>query len=161
MCSSDLPNWTIMVSRLTVQLVMITIMTITVFIVGYNYDHITLSASGYIVSFLVALVGGAVYLSLGQALVGLITNPETVNATSRLVYIGFIMIGMFGELGVLGKEVGQTVKWSPYGTVKRIVSDSMTPGAWDQHTSIALLLTLGYTLVFAVVGIRKFKWNTR
>ena len=155
------PNWTIMVSRLTVQLVMITILTICVFIVGYNYDHITLSASGYILGFFMSIVGGAVFLGLAQAMVGLITNPETVNATSRFVYIAFFMIGMFGELGVLGEVVGKAVKWSPYGTVKRIVSDSMTPGAWDQHTSIALLLTLGYTLVFAVVGIRKFKWNTR
>ncbi|MHA4806483.1 ABC transporter permease [Flavitalea flava] len=155
------PNWAIMMSRLTVQLVMIMIMTLAIFIVGHNYDKITLSPTGYIFSFLMAIVGGAVYLSLGQVIVGMIKNPETVSATTRLVYFAFIMIGMFGELGVLGKEIGDAVKWSPYGTVKRLLSDSMQPGTWDSHTTMALLLTLGYTLVFTVLGIKWFRWNTR
>lgn len=155
------PNWAIMMSRLAVQLVMIMIMTLTIFIVGYNYDKIALTTSGYFYSFLIALVGGAVYLSLGQVIVGLIKNPETVSATTRLVYFAFIMIGMFGELGVLGKEIGDAVKWSPYGTVKRLLSDSMQPGTWDTHTTMALLVTLGYTLVFTVLGIKWFRWNTR
>lgn len=155
------PNWTIMLSRLTVQLVMIVILTIVVFIVGHQYDKITLSASAYAFGMAMAIVGGAVYLSLGQVIVGLIRNPETVNATSRLVYFAFIMIGMFGELGVLGKEMGEAVKWSPYGTVKHLVSAGVSPGTWDTQTSMALLVTLGYTLVFAFLGIKWFRWSTR
>src|SRR5580698_6388169 len=42
------PNWTIMGSRLAVQLVMIILMTAIVMIIGYQYDHIVLSVTGYI-----------------------------------------------------------------------------------------------------------------
>src|SRR5580704_6437330 len=42
------PNWTIMGSRLTVQLVMIILMTAIVLIVGYKYDNIVLSPVGYV-----------------------------------------------------------------------------------------------------------------
>jgi ABC-2 type transport system permease protein len=155
------PNWTIMASRLTVQLVMIAILTIVIFLVGYQYDHISLTAAGYVAGLLMAIIGGAVYLALGQTIVGRLKNPETVNATSRLVYIAFIMIGMFGELGMLGDFIDNAVKYSPYGTVKSIVSGALTPGAWTVQTTIALLVTLGYTAVFAFLGIRWFKWTNK
>lgn len=154
-------NWTIMASRLSVQLVMIAIMTLTLFIVGYRLDNIVMTAQGYILAFLVAILGGAVYLSLGQMIVGLIKNPETVNAVTRLVYFFFIMIGMFGELGMLGDMVGKITQYSPYGTVKTIVSSGLDPKTWTNSSSIALLLTLGYTAIFATLGIKWFKWSTK
>jgi ABC-2 type transport system permease protein len=158
---APVPSWSIMVSRLIVQIVMILLVTTVVFVVGYNIDKISLSPAGYALGFLAAFVGGAVYLALGQVIVGLIKNPETVNAVTRLVYFVFIMVGMFGELGVLGKELGEVVKWSPYGTVKRILSSSMQPGAWDQQTTLSLLATIGYTIVFSILGIKWFKWSSR
>jgi ABC-2 type transport system permease protein len=154
-------NWIIMASRLTVQLIMIVVLTLVMFIVGHQFDHITFSASGYALCFIVTIVAGAVYLSLGQVIVGLINNPETVNATSRLIYIGFIMIGMFSEFGMLGNQVRDIVRWSPYGTVKRIVSDSLTTSGWNSHSNMALLAMIGYTLIFSILGIRWFRWSTR
>ena len=154
-------NWTIMASRLTVQLLMIIIMTSVLFIVGHQYDHITMSAGGYAVGMLTAIVGGAVYLSLGQVIVGLITNPETVNAVTRLVYFFFIMIGMFGEIGMLGEAIRKVVQWSPYGTVKHIVAAGLEPASWDTHTSMALLVTIGYSLVFTALGIKNFRWASK
>lgn len=154
-------NWTIMGSRLTVQLIMIILMTVIVMIVGYQYDHIVLSPTGYIAGLLTAIAGGAVYLALGQAIVGRIKNPETVNATSRLIYIAFIMVGMFGELGMLGDIIDKAVKYTPYGTVKSIVSGGMTPSTWSSDTSLALAITLGYAAIFAYLGIKWFKWSSR
>ena len=158
---APVPNWSIMTSRLLVQLVMIILMTLAVFGAGYYFDQISLSPTGYALTLLTAIVSGAVYLSLGQIIVGLIKNPETVNSTTRLVYFAFIMIGMFGELGVLGKEIGEAVKWSPYGTVNRILAASLQPATWTGQTSMALLVTIGYTVVFAGLGIKWFRWSPR
>jgi ABC-2 type transport system permease protein len=154
-------NWAIMASRLTVQLVMITIMTLVLFIVGMKYDKIVMTPGGYALGFLVSLISGAVYLSLGQVIVGLIKNPEMVNVTTRLVYFAFIMIGMFGELGLLGHKIGDIVKYSPYGAVKRIVSAGLTPDTWNSQTTVSLLLTFGYTAVFTFLGVRWFRWSNR
>jgi len=71
------------------------------------------------------------------------------------------MIGMFAEFGVLGKEIGDIVKWSPYGTVKHILASSMDPSTWNAQATTALLMTIGYTLVFTILGIRWFKWSTK
>jgi len=154
-------NWSIMASRLTVQLVMITVLTTFVFIIGYQYDHIVLSAGGYAFGFAMAILGGAVYLSLGQMIVGLIKNPESVNATTRLVYFAFIMVGMYAEFGTLGDTIKQIVKYSPYGVVKRIVAAGVEPATWTRETSYALLATFVYTIVFTLLGVRWFKWSTR
>jgi ABC-2 type transport system permease protein len=158
---TPIPRWSILVSRLSVQLAMITLITILVFVVGANNDHIYLSTSGYILSYLTALVGGALYLSLGQMIVGLLKNAETVNATSRLVYFVFIMVGMFGDLGLLGEKVKTIIHWSPYGTVKTILSAGMKPEAWNTDHSLALLATIAYAIIFATLGIKKFRWNVK
>jgi len=154
-------SWSIMASRLTVQLMMILLVTLLVFFAGYYVDHITLEPIGYVLTFFTAMVGGAVYLGMGQVIVGLILNPETVNSTTRLVYFIFIMVGMLGEFGVLGEQVKQIAIWSPYGTVKHVLSAGMQPDTWNSDTSMALLLTVGYAIVFATIGIKKFKWNTK
>jgi ABC-2 type transport system permease protein len=158
---APLPTWAIMMSRLMVQLAMIALLTTVIFIVGYDYDKITLTAQGYIITYFTAIIGGAVYLALGQVIVGLIKNPETVNSTSRLVYFTFIIVGMFGGMGMLGKQVEQLTQWSPYGTVKTILAAGMESGVWNNQATYALLVTLGYTLVFAIIGIKKFQWDTK
>jgi ABC-2 type transport system permease protein len=149
----------IMISRLCVQLAMILLMTTAVFIGGNYFDHITLTPTGYLLGYITAFIGGAVYLGLGQMVVGLIKNAETVHSTSRLIYFVFIMVGMFGELGVLGKQIGDLVKYSPYGTVKHILASGFQPGSWDNASTIALLCTIGYAIIFSVLGIKWFRWN--
>jgi ABC-2 type transport system permease protein len=154
------PRWTIMASRLAVQLLMIAIVTIVLFFVGYQVDNIQMQPTGYALTFLAAMVSGAVYLSLGQTIVGLIRNPETVNVTTRLVFFLFIMTGMFASLGQLGQIASNISKWSPYGVVQRILADSLNPGAWKAQSNMALLTTIGYIIVFSVIGIRKFQWQS-
>jgi ABC-2 type transport system permease protein len=157
---SPLPLWTIMASRLLVQLSLILMLSIVVFIAGYQFDQIKMSAAGYIITLLASIVGGAVYLGLGQAIVGRVQNPETVNSTVRLVYFAFIMIGMFGETGLV-PQIKTLADWSPYGTVSSIIISSLEPSKWNNHTTEALLLTLGYTIVFTVLGIKWFKWSNK
>lgn len=158
---APVPSWLIMASRLVVQLMMIILVTTVVFVVGYKYDNITLTPAGYALTYITAILGGALSLSLGQMIVGRIQNPETVNSTTRLVYLAFIMIGMFGEVNKLGKTGNDMVQWSPYGTVKTILAAGMEQSKWNNNASLAFLVTILYTLVFATLGIKWFKWNNK
>ena len=157
--ATPVPNFFIMLSRLLVQLVMILLVTSFVFVVGFQYDGIKLTTAGYAITFVTATLGGALYLGLGQMIVGLVKNAETVNSTTRLVYIGFVVIGLFGGAGQFGEQVQQAVHWSPFGTVRTILSDGMNPSSWTTQTSIALLATGLYAVVFAFLGIKWFRWN--
>jgi ABC-2 type transport system permease protein len=162
---APIPSWAIMASRLLVQVAMIIIITTVVFIIGKNYDGITLTPAAYVITYFTAIIGGSVSLSLGQTVVGFIKNPETVNSTTRLVYITFIIVGMLGEvymaLNKLDKMFAYAVQYSPYGTVKTILSTGMEPAKWNSDTTTALLVTIGYTIVFTILGIKWFKWNTK
>lgn len=162
---APISSWSIMASRILVQLAMIIILTTAVFVIGNSFDKITLSPAGYIVTYLTALIGGVLYLSLGQMIVGRIKNPETVNATVRLVYFLFIIGGMLGELLVVSdpkyKIVGEIVTWSPYGTARTILAAGMEPAKWSNDASMALLVTIGYAAICTTLGIKWFKWNTK
>ena len=158
---APLPAWCIMLSRLMVQMLMILLVTTAVFIAGFYIDKISIPVQGYALGFLAAIVGGAVYLGIGQVIVGLIKNPETVNSTTRLVYFAFIMIGMLGQFGILGDEVKKMVVWSPYGTVQSILSASMEPSKWTVTTTEALFVTIGYAVIFSMIGMRKFQWSNK
>jgi hypothetical protein len=37
----------------------------------------------------------------------------------------------------------------------------MQPGTWTAEATTALLITIGYAVVFSIIGIRKFKWNNK
>ncbi|MEO6406777.1 MAG: ABC transporter permease [Ferruginibacter sp.] len=158
---APIPTSYIMLSRLAVQMAMILLLTAVVFIVGYTELHISLKPLAYALGLIAAIVGGALYLGLGQMIAGLQKNAETVNATTRLVYFIFIMVGMFGEMGILGSALKQAVHWSPYGTVKTIVAAALQPDVWNMDTTMALLGTIGYSIIFSVLGIKGFKWNTK
>lgn len=158
---APVPSSLFMISRLLVQLTMIMLLTFVVFAAAYEQLHITLSASAYVFGFLSAILGGALYLGLGQMIAGLLKNAETVNATTRLVYFIFIVVGMFGDLGVLGESVQKIIHWSPYGTVKTVLSSAMQPGAWTGETTLTLLATLAYSVLFSLLGIRMFRWNIK
>lgn len=164
---APVPSWAIMSSRLLVQLIMMVLITTVVFIVGQTCDGITLIPIGYILTYFTAFISGAVYLSLGQVIVGLIKNSETVNSTSRLVYFVFVMTSMVAVIGAtshdkgLGTMIANAVKWTPYGTVTTMLSASMQPEKWTMDTTWALLITIGYIIVFAGIGIQKFKWESK
>lgn len=162
---APIPSWSIMASRIIVQLALIIALTTAVFIIGKSVDKITLSPAGYILTYFTAIVAGAVYLSLGQMIVGRVKNPETVNATVRLVYFLFIIGGMMGEIFVIQypqfKVVADIIKWSPYGTARDIVAVGMDISKWGNDASMALLATIGYAAIFAFFGVKWFKWNTK
>jgi ABC-2 type transport system permease protein len=158
---SPIPGWSIMASRLIVQMAMILLVVTTIFIAGHYFDKITISPGGYIAGYATSFIGGAVYLGLGQAIVGRLKNAETVFSVTRLIFFLFVSVGMFGELGMLGDTVKNISKWSPYGAVKNILSGSMQTTAWTNEKTIALLLTIGYAVLFCILGIKWFRWNSK
>lgn len=156
---TPVPIGLIMLSRILVQLAMITLVTLLVFYFGFRWDKISLSLPGYVLAFLASLVGGALYLSLGQMIVGMVKNAETVNATSRLVYIGFIVLGIFGESGLMGKTLKNLIHWSPFGTVKTLLSAGMMGNSWNTDVLGAFGFTLLYAFLFGFLGVKWFRWS--
>lgn len=157
---APVPTWVIMTSRICIQLTMIVVLTLVVFIVGYKYDGVALAPLGYIITFFISILGAAVYLSLGQLIVGLIKGFETINAVTRITYVAMMMVGMFSTF-IKNPQLAEVVRFSPYGCVKIMLAASMEPAKWANDTTIAVLVSLAYVVLFAGIGISKFKWETK
>jgi ABC-2 type transport system permease protein len=152
------PTWTIMVSRWIVQLGAVLIMAIVVLVVAAVVVGVTLPPQDYVFTVLVALLGSAIFLSIGQAIVGLIASADTLNAAGRLLYVPLIGLSVFGDTDRLGTTVEMVSRWSPGGCLETLLSAAMGATAWSEQCWGALFASIGYTVVFAVIGIRWFRW---
>jgi ABC-2 type transport system permease protein len=155
------PAWTIMGSRWIVQVMAVLVMSIVVLIAGAAIVGVGLSAGGYVATVVVALLGSAVFLSIGQAIVGLIPNADTLNAAGRLLYIPLIGLSLFGQSDVLGTPFELVSRWSPGGCLETLLSSAMGATSWTGQTWGAVLASAAYVVVFAGVGIRWFRWTGR
>jgi ABC-2 type transport system permease protein len=152
------PTWTIMVSRWMVQLGAVLVMAIVVLVVAALFVGVTLPPQDYLFTILVALLGSAVFLSIGQAIVGLIASADTLNAAGRLLYVPLIGLSLFGDSDRLGTTVEMVSRWSPGGCLETLLSAAMGASVWSGQSWGALFASFGYTVVFGVIGIRWFRW---
>jgi len=155
------PTWTIMASRAIVQVAAVLVMSIEVLVVARFVENVTLSASGYVLTVVAALLGTAVFLSIGQAIVGLIPSFETLNAAGRFLYLPLIGLSIFGQSDVLGTPFEMVSRWSPGGCLETLLSSAMGVTGWNGQTWGAVFASVGYTVVFAVIGVRWFRWTAK
>lgn len=153
------PTWTIMVSRWTVQLAAILGMTVFVLLVAGIAYGLTLSAGGYVLTVVVVLPGSAVFLSIGQVIAGLFPSAETLNSAGRLLYMPLIFLSVFGQSDILGTAFELVARWSPGGCLETLLSAAMGASSWNGQAWGALLASAAYTIVFAGIGIRWFRWT--
>lgn len=155
------PPWTIMASRLTMQALSNLVITLVVLIVGTRIHHVSLSAGTYALVLVVSILGSAIFLSIGQALVGLVTSSESINAIGRLLMIGMILLSSLGQSGALGATWKTVSHWTPVGVVMTLFASVFNLSAWSTHDSLTLLAGAGYIVIFTGIGIRWFKWDAR
>jgi ABC-2 type transport system permease protein len=150
-----------MTSRLTLQVLANLIIAIVILIIGARIHHLSFSVGQYGLVLLISILGGTMFLCIGQALVALVKSSETVTATARLLYIALIFLGLLGQSSSLGQTWDTAARWSPVGTTMSLFAGVLKLSAWNTHDLEALLAVVGYIVVFAVVGIRWFQWEVR
>src|SRR5712691_7740055 len=155
------PTWTIMVSRLSVQIVSMLAMAVVVLVAAAVIENVSLGPAAYLLTLLAVIFSSAVFLGVGQALVGLIKSADTVNAVGRLSYLPLFALGLFAHSTIFGTTFETIARWSPGGAVATLLAGAMRPAAWSGDTWWALLASVLYTVVFAGIGIRWFQWSTR
>jgi ABC-2 type transport system permease protein len=156
------PTWTIMVSRLGVQVLANLFMALVVLIIGAQMHHVPLSAGQYLLVLGISILAGAVYLTIGQALVGLVKSADTVSAAGRILLIVLYLLGLFGQSGALGGIWESISRWSPVGAVMTLFAGVLSPlSSWDSRDWLSLVACAGYIVVCAVAGIRWFQWDAR
>jgi len=154
-------TWTIMGSRFVVQVAAMLVMAIVALTAAGVFEHVSLGAVEYVLTLAAVLVGALVFLSIGQAVVGLVPSADTLNAISRFILIPIFGLSLFGHTDVLGTTFEYISRWSPGGAFSSLLAGAMNPSAWSLETWGALLACLAYSAVFAGVGIRWFRWTSR
>jgi len=155
------PTWTIMTSRLLVQVAAIMAMAVLVLVAADLFEGVSLSAEAYLLTFICVIFSSALFLGVGQALAGLIKSADTLNAVGRIAYLPLFALGLFAHSTIFGTNFELISRWSPGGTVETLLTGAMNPSSWNSETWLALGASAAYTLVFAGIGIRWFQWGVR
>jgi ABC-2 type transport system permease protein len=155
------PTWAIMSSRLLVQVVVNLVMTVVVVAIGTIIHHLSYSVGQYLLLGCASLIGGAMFLAIGQAVVGLVRSATVVNAVGRVLYVVLLLLGLLGSSGLLGDTVKVIAQWSPVGAMITVYAGVLDISAWAWLDTEALIASLAYIAVGAFVGIRWFRWDSR
>jgi ABC-2 type transport system permease protein len=168
------PTWTIMASRLLVQVAAILAMAVVLLVAADIFEGVspgsTLDSNSpgpedylvaYLLTFICVIFSSALFLSVGQALAGLVKSADTLNAVGRIAYIPLFALGLFGHSTIFGTTFELISRWSPGGTVVTLLSGAMNPSSWNSDTWLALAASIAYSVVFAGIGIRWFQWGAR
>ena len=155
------PTWTIMASRILMQVVVGEVLTLIVLIVSSQLLHVTLSFIDYPKTMLITLLEALVFLSLAQSLVGLVKSATTISALGSFLYAALLLTGLLGVSGVLGTTFQSFAKWTPVGAIMAIFQAALSQSPWNGHTTLALLACFGYVIVFGFIGVRYFRWEAR
>ena len=153
------PTWAIMVSRLAVQLAMNLVVSVVVMIVGSIMHNTAFTVGEYLLMLVISLLGAAVFLSIGQALVGVIKSVTAINAIGRVLFIALVLTGILGSTGILGDDFKNFAAWTPVGALINLFSAVLNIAPWGSDATNGLIASLGYIAVFAWVGIRWFRWE--
>jgi ABC-2 type transport system permease protein len=155
------PTWTIMTSRLAMQGVANLILSLAVVIIGTRMHNLSPTIGEYVLVLLVAELAGAVFLSIAQALVGLVRSADTVQAIARVLLAILILLGTLGQSGALGNAWADIARWSPVGISMTLFAGVLNLHAWYSRDTISLVVAVGYIVICAGIGIRWFQWEAR
>ncbi len=154
------PSWMVMGSRLLAQSVANLVVALVVVVVGASMHHLHPSLGQYLLVLVASALGGAVFLAIGQAVVGLVRSAEAVNAVGRVLLVALIFLGLFGASGVLGTTWESISRWSPVGCVMTVYAGVLDLSAWGSTQWLAVLACVGYVAVTSAVGVRWFRWQS-
>jgi ABC-2 type transport system permease protein len=146
---------------LAVQILSMLAMTVVVLVAATVVVKVTLDPAAYLLTLTIVIFSSAVFLGVGQALVGLIKSTDTVNALGRLSFLPLVALGLFAHSTIFGTTFETIARWSPGGAVATLLAGAMQPAAWSGDTWLALVTSVLYAIVFAGIGIRWFQWSTR
>ena len=156
---TPVPTWAIMSSRLTVQVAANLVLSTIVIVIGSILYGLRPGPAQYVLALVVSVLSSAVFLALGQALVGLLRSSGLVNAVGRILYILLILVALLGATGVLGSTIKAVSQWTPVSAVMILFAAVLGTSGWDIQALWALLTSIGYIIIFATIGIRWFRWN--
>lgn len=117
--------------------------------------------SRLIAQFVAAIYGAAMFLGIGQAVVGLLRSSTAVNALGRVLYVVLLLLGFLGISGVLGDTFTAIAKWSPVGALMTLFTAVQSTSVWTSDDGWAIVAIGAYLVVFAGIGIRWFQWEAR
>lgn len=155
------PTWTIMTSRLLVQVAANLIASAIVLVLGVILHHLSPQPWQYVSVLALAILGAAMFLAIGQALVALVISPTAVSAIGRVLFIVLFLLGLFGGTGIMGDTMKSIAGWSPVGALMTLFTDVLAGAGWSAQDSYGLIACGGYIVIFAFIGIRWFRWEGR
>ena len=114
---------------------------------------------GTLLAILVLLLAGACFIAYGLVIASFVNRAEVANPLYIFTLMPLFFLGG-GMPGIAFPTILEWIgQWSPVGVTNRLVLELIATGQVPEGAWLNVLVLLGYTAVFSLIVILKFRWE--
>jgi ABC-2 type transport system permease protein len=160
--ATPLPAWQLIASYVVTRLVMVLLQSAAIIATAALIYKATFSWQGLAAAVPLALVGGLVFLLLGQLISAVAPSSAAANAIGQAVYFPLMFLSnLFLPSEILPDWLSGITRWSPASMLVDMVRPAMLPIPAAQSGLANMLGLAIYGALALILAARFFRWESR
>jgi len=158
LATTPLPRYVYLAAQLSSRIVMVIVSSILVMLVGAFLFH-THNQGSYLSLLLLAMLGAACFASLGYLLASFARNIEGYGGIANIVVLPLMMIsGVYFSLDAAPTWLQRGADYLPLTPLIKTLRAVFNDGASLFSQGPSLILLVGWTAIFFVLAVKRFRW---
>jgi ABC-2 type transport system permease protein len=160
--ATPLPAWQMIASYVIARLALVLVQSAAIVATAVLLYGASFTVGGLVAALLLALVGGLVFLLLGQVIASVAPTNAAAGAISQAIYFPLMFVSnLFLPIEQLPAWLAGIIRWTPATMLVDMVRPVLLPvpaaqPAWVNAVGLAV-----YGLAALVVAARLFQWEPR
>jgi ABC-2 type transport system permease protein len=160
--ATPLPAWQLIASYVLARLALLLAQSVAIVATAALVYHAEFSWGGLLVAAPLALVGGLVFLLIGQLISTVAPNSGAAGAIGQVVYFPLMFVSdLFVPLGMLPGWLAGITRWTPATMLVDMVRPALVPVPAARPAALNMAGLMIYGLVALALAARLFRWEQR
>jgi ABC-2 type transport system permease protein len=160
--ATPLPAWQLIASYVLARLALVLVQSAAILATAALVYHAEFSWAGVLAAAPLALVGGLVFLLLGQLISAAAPTSGAAGAIGQVVYFPLMFVSdLFVPIGMLPGWLAGVTRWTPATMLVDMVRPALVPVPAAEPAALNLAGLAIYGLVALALAARLFRWEQR
>jgi ABC-2 type transport system permease protein len=159
--ATPLPAWQLIASYVATRLMLLLIQSAAIVATAVLIYHAQFTWSGLADAVPLALVGGLVFLLIGQLISAVAPSSGAANAIGQAIYFPLMFVSnLFLPIELLPAWLASFTRWSPATMLVDMVRPALVPVPASQAALVNIAGLAIYGFVALILAARFFRWES-